>query len=71
MRGICALMVFGNHVTGAFNLPWIQISHNPIRIFLDGHAAVIFIFMLSGYFYYTLDSLYTLKKNNYVTKQTI
>lgn len=70
MRGICILMILESHLTGAFNLPWIQTSHNPLRIFLDGHTAVFF-FMQSGYFYYTLDSLYTLKKNNYVTKQTI
>lgn len=24
MRGVCALMVFGGHATGAFNLPWLQ-----------------------------------------------
>ena len=53
MRGVCALMVFGGHVTGAFNFPWLQSSYNPLRIFLDGHAAVIFFFVLSGYFYYT------------------
>lgn len=71
MRGICTLMVFGSHLTGAFNFPWIQTSHNPLRIFLDGHAAVIFFFMLSGYFLlYARFALY-IKKNNYVTKQTI
>lgn len=57
MRGICALMVFGGHATGAFIIPWLQAPHNPFRIILDGHAAVIFFFMLSGYFYYTNDIL--------------
>lgn len=61
MRGLCALMVFGGHVTGAFNLPWIQDPQNPLRMFLDGHAAVIFFFFLSGYFYYT-DACIDVKK---------
>ena len=53
MRGVCALMVFGGHVTAAFDNPWLYSQYNPLRAFLDGHAAVIFFFMLSGYFYYT------------------
>lgn len=46
-------MVFGGHVTAAFDNPWLYSQYNPLRAFLDGHAAVIFFFMLSGYFYYT------------------
>lgn len=53
MRGVCALMVFGGHVTAAFDNPWLYSQYNPSRALLDGHAAVIFFFMLSGYFYYT------------------
>lgn len=53
LRGVCALMVFGGHVTAAFDNPWLYSQYNPLRALLDGHAAVIFFFMLSGYFYYT------------------
>lgn len=60
-RGICTLMVFFGHATGAYNIPWLQ-NHmnNPLRLLLDGHAAVIFFFVLSGYFYYT-DKCITIK----------
>lgn len=54
MRGICALMVFSGHVTGAYNIPWFQAhTHHPLHLLIDGSAAVIFFFVLSGYFYYT------------------
>lgn len=54
-------MVFGGHVTAAFDNPWLYSQYNPLRALLDGHAAVIFFFMLSGYFYYTNQSI-SLKK---------
>ena len=65
-RGICTLMVFFGHATGAYNIPWLQ-NHmnNPLRLLLDGHAAVIFFFVLSGYFYYT-DKCITIKQYIYI-----
>lgn len=65
-RGICTLMVFFGHATGAYNIPWLQ-NHmnNPLRLLLDGHAAVVFFFVLSGYFYYT-DKCITLKQYIYI-----
>lgn len=54
MRGICAMMVFWGHVLMAYNIGWIQDNqHNPLFILMDGRAAVVFFFMLSGYFYYS------------------
>lgn len=61
MRGVCALMVFGGHVTAAFDNPWLYSQYNPLRALLDGHAAVMFFFLLSGYFYYT-DQCISVKK---------
>lgn len=61
LRGVCALMVFGGHVTAAFDNPWLYSQYNPLRALLDGHAAVIFFFLLSGYFYYTNQCIDILK----------
>ena len=54
MRGICAMMVFWGHVLMAYRIGWIQENqHNPLFLLMDGRAAVVFFFMLSGYFYYS------------------
>ena len=34
LRGVCALMVFGGHVTAAFDNPWLYSQYNPLRALL-------------------------------------
>jgi peptidoglycan/LPS O-acetylase OafA/YrhL len=50
LRGLAALAVVGQHITGAFNNePAIWMVGSPFFVFINGYAAVVFFFVLSGY----------------------
>ncbi|WP_345107267.1 acyltransferase [Mucilaginibacter panaciglaebae] len=51
LRGLAALAVFGGHsIAGIIGLPLlIKLLHTPLSIFINGNAAVMFFFVLSGF----------------------
>ena len=51
LRGLAALAVFGGHsIGGIISLPLlIKLLHTPLSIFINGNAAVMFFFVLSGF----------------------
>jgi peptidoglycan/LPS O-acetylase OafA/YrhL len=50
LRGLAALSVFGSHVFGLIpHNESLLAPHNPLRLFWDGHAAVMLFFVLSGF----------------------
>jgi peptidoglycan/LPS O-acetylase OafA/YrhL len=51
LRGLAALTVFLGHFWGAkINMPFfVALSKTPLSILLNGNAAVIFFFLLSGF----------------------
>lgn len=51
LRGVAALAVFTTHaISGVISVPLlVAIDHTPLSIFINGNAAVMFFFVLSGF----------------------
>jgi peptidoglycan/LPS O-acetylase OafA/YrhL len=51
LRGLAALAVFTTHaISGVISVPLlVKIDHTPLSIFINGNAAVMFFFVLSGF----------------------
>ena len=52
LRAVFAFIVFLGHSMGALRISWYDnMLSNPLHLFWDGSVSVVFLFVLSGWFY--------------------